>query len=61
MKILAVEDDFDQRELIRETLVDHFGQDTVTCAECGHEVLQWDLEKFDIILTDANLFPPSSR
>ncbi len=55
MKILAVEDDFDQRELIRETLVDHFGQDTVTCAECGHEVLQWDLEKFDIILTDFNL------
>ncbi|HUO08115.1 MAG TPA: diguanylate cyclase [Phycisphaerae bacterium] len=55
MKILAVEDDFDQRELIRETLVDHFGQDTVTCAECGHEVLQWDLEKFDVILTDFNL------
>jgi diguanylate cyclase (GGDEF)-like protein len=55
MKILAVEDDLDQRELIRETLVDHFGQDTVTCAECGHEVLSWDLEQFDVILTDFNL------
>ncbi len=55
MKILAIEDDFDQRELIRETLVDHFGQDTVTCAESGHEVLSWNLEQFDVILTDFNL------
>ena len=55
MRILVVEDDFDQRDLIKETLVDHFGNDTVTCAESGHEVLSWDLEKFDIILTDFNL------
>lgn len=55
MKILVVEDDIDQRDLIRETLEDHFGRDTVTCAECGHEVLAWDLQKFDVILTDFNL------
>jgi diguanylate cyclase (GGDEF)-like protein len=55
MKILVVEDDIDQRDLIRETLEDHFGRDTVTCAECGHEVLGWELQKFDVILTDFNL------
>jgi two-component system, cell cycle response regulator len=55
MRILVVEDDADQRDLIKETLQDHFGLDTVTCAGCGHEVLAWDLPKFDIILTDFNL------
>jgi len=55
MRILVVEDDLDQRDLIKETLVDHFGVDTVTCAESGHEVLGWDLEKFDVVLTDFNL------
>jgi two-component system, cell cycle response regulator len=55
MKILVVEDDADQRDLIRETLVDHFGADTVTTAECGLEVMDWDLTVFDAILTDFNL------
>ena len=55
MKILVVEDDIDQRDLIRETLEDHFGRDTVTCAECGFEALAGDLAQFDIILTDFNL------
>lgn len=55
MRILVIEDDQDQRELIRETLVDHFGRDTVTCAESGHEVLGWELASFDAILTDFNL------
>jgi diguanylate cyclase (GGDEF)-like protein len=55
MRILVVEDDVDQRELIRETLADHFGAGTVTCAESGHEVLGWDLQRFDVILTDFNL------
>ena len=55
MKILVVEDDADQCELIRETLVDHFGPNTVVCADCGHEVLAWNLEEFDVILTDFNL------
>jgi two-component system, cell cycle response regulator len=55
MRILVVEDDADQRDLIKETLLDHFGQETVTTAECGHEVLGRDLSVFDIILTDFNL------
>src|ERR1041384_1963147 len=55
MRILVVEDDADQRDLIRETLVDHFGRDTVVTAECGHEALDKDLTSFDIILTDFNL------
>ncbi|MCL2648169.1 MAG: diguanylate cyclase [Phycisphaerales bacterium] len=55
MRILVVEDDLDQRELIKETLVGHFGNETVTCAESGHEVLGWDLNQFDVILTDFNL------
>jgi diguanylate cyclase (GGDEF)-like protein len=55
MKILVVEDDADQRDLIRETLEDHFGRDTVTAAECAHEVLDRDLSAFDVILTDYNL------
>lgn len=55
MKILVVEDDADQRDLIKETLEDHFGRETVTAAECAHEVLDRDLSVFDIILTDYNL------
>jgi diguanylate cyclase (GGDEF)-like protein len=55
MKILVIEDDADQRDLMRETLIDHFGKDTVTTAECGQEVLGWDLAQFDVILTDFNL------
>ena len=55
MRILVVEDDADQRDLIRETLQDHFGPDTVATAECGHEVLARDLAVFDVILTDFNL------
>ena len=50
-----IEDDNDQRDLIKETLVDHFGKETVTGAACGHEVLGWDLAQFDVILTDFNL------
>src|SRR4051812_15945971 len=55
MRILVVEDDADQRDLIRETLVDHFGRDTVVTTECGHEALGKDLPTFDVILTDFNL------
>jgi diguanylate cyclase (GGDEF)-like protein len=55
MRILVIEDDADQRDLIRETLLDHFGKDTVTTAECGHEALGRDLSGFDAILTDFNL------
>jgi diguanylate cyclase (GGDEF)-like protein len=55
MRILVVEDDADQRDLIRETLHDHFGQETVATAACGHEALGLELSSFDVILTDYNL------
>src|ERR1043165_287202 len=55
MRILVVEDDNDQRDLIREKLLDHFGPETVATAACGHEALNLPLGSFDIILTDFNL------
>jgi diguanylate cyclase (GGDEF)-like protein len=55
MRILIVEDDMDQRDLMRETLEDHFGRGTVTGVACGHEALGWELQQFDVILTDFNL------
>lgn len=55
MKILVVEDDPDQRELIGETLELSFGPKSVVAAACGQEVLQQDLSTYDIILTDFNL------
>ncbi len=33
LKLLIVEDDADQRDLIRETLEDHFGKGTVVAVE----------------------------
>jgi diguanylate cyclase (GGDEF)-like protein len=55
MRILLVEDDVDQRELMRETIGDTFGSGTVTCAESGHEALGLNLADFDVILIDFNL------
>ena len=55
MRILIVEDDRDQRDLMKDTLEDHFGMGTVTGATCGHEALGWELQQFDVILTDFNL------
>ena len=55
LKILIIEDDDDQRELMRETLEDHFGVGTVIGAESGHSALAQDLAAFDLILSDYNL------
>src|SRR5687768_1690311 len=55
LKILIIEDDDDQRELMRETLEDHFGPGTVVGAESGHGALAEDLGSFDLILSDYNL------
>ncbi len=55
LKILIVEDDDDQRELMRETLEDHFGAGTVVGAESGHAALVQDVGSFDVILSDYNL------
>ena len=55
IKILIIEDDDDQRELMRETLEDHFGHGTVVGAESGSGALAHDLGSFDLILSDYNL------
>src|SRR3954464_550127 len=55
LKILIIEDDDDQRELMRETLEDHFGVGTVVGAESGNRALAHDLSSFDLILSDYNL------
>jgi len=55
LKILIIEDDDDQRELMRETLEDHFGHGTVVGAESGKGALAHDLASFDLILSDYNL------
>ena len=55
LKILIIEDDDDQRELMRETLEDHFGAGTVVGAESGRDALAHDLASFDLILSDYNL------
>lgn len=54
-KLLIIEDDADQRDLIRETLEDHFGAGTVAAAGSRAEAMQHDLASFDLILTDYNL------
>jgi len=55
LKLLIVEDDADQRELIVETLTDHFGAGTVTGVGSRAEALRQDVDQFDVILSDYNL------
>ena len=58
-RLLIIEDDADQRELIREALEDYFGPDTTTGVGSLREALQQELGSFDLILSDYNL-PDSS-
>ncbi len=56
LKLLVIEDDLDQRELIAETLVDAFGAGAaVVAVESRCEALRQDLTSFDLILSDYNL------
>jgi len=55
LRLLMVEDDADQRELVREVVEDHFGPGTLTCVESIGGALQQDLTAFDLIITDQNL------
>ena len=55
LKLLVVEDDADQRELIRETLEDYFGGGTVVAVGTRREALAEDLASFNLILSDYNL------
>jgi len=55
LKLLIIEDDPDQRELIREQVEDRFGPNTVTGVGGRAAALEHDLHSFDLILTDYNL------
>jgi two-component system cell cycle response regulator len=55
LKILIIEDDTDQRELMRETLEEHFGAGTVVGADSRRAALAQELGSFDLILSDYNL------
>ena len=55
LKLLIIEDDADQRDLIREALEDRFGRGTVTEADSRKAALAQDLNSFDLILSDYNL------
>jgi two-component system cell cycle response regulator len=55
LKLLIVEDDDDQRGLIRETLEDYFGANTVRGVASSRAALELELTSFDLILTDYNL------
>jgi two-component system cell cycle response regulator len=58
-RLLIIEDDADQRELIRETLDDYFGPGTCSGVGSLQEALRQELGSFDLILSDYNL-PDSS-
>ena len=55
LKLLVIEDDADQSELIRVTLEDHFGAGTVIGVGDVKTALEQDLSSFSLILTDYNL------
>lgn len=57
-KILVVDDDPDQRELICESLRMHYGDGQgrrIIAVGSGRECLDQDLESFDVVLQDYNL------
>jgi diguanylate cyclase (GGDEF)-like protein len=55
LRLLIIEDDADQQDLIRETLEDHFGRGTVIAVDSRKAALLQDLSSFNLILTDYNL------
>ena len=55
LKLLVVEDDVDQRDLIRDTLEGHFGSGTVIAVASRSAALGLDVSSFSLILTDYNL------
>lgn len=55
IKLLIIEDDVDQLELIREQVEERFGKNTVTGVTSRKAALNEDVGSFDLILTDYNL------
>lgn len=54
-KLLIIEDDPDQRDLILQTLEEHFGSGVVDGAGSIADALGHDLHHYDLILADYNL------
>lgn len=55
LKLLIIEDDPDQRELIREVVEERFGAGTVVGVDSRKAAVAQDLAAFDLILCDYNL------
>ncbi len=55
LKLLIIEDDQDQRELIRDVVEERFGAGTVVGVETRKAAVAEDLASFDLILCDYNL------
>jgi diguanylate cyclase (GGDEF)-like protein len=55
LRLLIIEDDQDQRDLIREQVEDRFGRGTVVGVDTCRAALAQDLGSFDLILSDYNL------
>ena len=55
IRLLVIEDDPEQLDLLRFTLESHFGAGTVTGVESVGEAVAQELEGFDLILADHNL------
>lgn len=55
VRLLIVEDDADQRDLLRQRLEAHFGPGTVEGAQDIAQTLRLDLSSFNLILSDYNL------
>jgi len=55
IKLLIIDDDPDQRDLLREALDDHFGHDSTSSVDGRQSALKLDLNAFDLILMDYNL------
>jgi two-component system cell cycle response regulator len=55
LRLLIIEDDTDQRDLMRDQVEDRFGAGTVTCVGTLAAALAFDVGGFDLILSDYNL------
>lgn len=55
LKLLIIEDDQDQRDLIREVVEERFGAGTVVGVDSRKDAVAQDLASFDLILCDYNL------
>jgi two-component system cell cycle response regulator len=55
LKLLLIEDDVEQLDLLRQTLEDHFGVQTVVGATSLTEAMRHDCSQFDLIVADFNL------